>query len=557
MTRAIPARLRLDGAQRRHLARVAGGDAPADLELDGGRVLNVFTGRVAEATIAIAGGRVARVGPPREAQAREELGGAVVLPGLIDAHTHADMLCVPSAFLTEVARHGVTATVVDTSPLLAHLGDEAFVDVLDALRDAPTKALWSIRSSLDEGDRVADAQRLPHDRLRRLLERDDVVAGGEVIDWRDALAGDERIGGFLATATTLGARLDGHAPGASARSLAMMAALGVTSDHEAIDGDEVQRRVELGLWTMLRHSSLRPDAEGLAHAVVARGLETRRMLLTSDGVLPVQLVRDGHLDETLRRAINGGIDPVEAVRMATLHPATYLGLDGHLGAVAPGRCADLVLVEDLADPRPARVMHDGGWLGAPAGEDPVGWHAFGVPLAPLRLRADELRDRCHAAPPLRRQGPFARLHPGAGRGRTLAVLAARDGSWTTATTLHGLDVEGVASTFTGSGDVLLLGRDADALLAAHAAVAAAGGGMAGGGVTVPMPVFGHLSPAPLPELAAQLAALEHATGLPEHPPFGYLTTFLTLPALPGVCLTPKGLFDVRAGSVLAAPEPIG
>jgi adenine deaminase len=140
------------------------------------------------------------------------------------------------------------------------------------------------------------------------------------------------------------------------------------------------------------------------------------------------------------------------------------------------------------------------------------------------------------------------------RGAALAMLVARDGSWTTAATLHGLDLEGVASTYTGSGDVLLLGRDPEAMLAAHARVAASGGGMAGGGVGVAMPIFGTLSSEPLPRLAEALAAFEHANDVPSDPPFAYLTTFLTLPALPAVCLTPAGLVDVRAGTVLAPPH---
>jgi adenine deaminase len=550
----LPHRLRLSASARRRLASVAGGNAPADLELDGARVLNVFSGRVEPASIAIAEGRVARVGPPGEAHAREDLGGALVIPGLIDPHTHVDMLCVPHAFLVEVARHGVTAVVGDTVMLQTFLEEHETLAGLAALRDLPAKALWGLRSSLDEGDTAVDAVRLPLERLERLLGGDDVVTAGEVIAWRDAIAGDERIGGFLAAVTDAGMRLDGHAPGASARSLAMMTALGITSDHEAIDGDDVQRRVELGLWTMLRHSSMRPDAEALARAVVERGLDTRRMLLTADGVLPIQLVRDGHVDETLRRVIAGGVDPVEAVRMATLHPATYLGLDAHLGSVAPGRCADLVLVDDVQDPRARRVMVDGRWLEdieSPAGPD---WSAHTQPIAPLRLTAEQLRERCHEAPPLRRHGAFARLEPGGERGGTLAMLAARDGRWTTATTLHGLDLEGVASTYTGSGDVLLLGRDPEAMLAAHARVAAYGGGMAGGGVGVAMPIFGTLSAEPLPRLAEALASFECANGVPGDPPFAYLTIFLTLPALPAVCLTPAGLVDVRAGTVLAPPH---
>jgi adenine deaminase len=448
----------------------------------------------------------------------------------------------------------VTTVVGDTVMFETYLDDDAVLAGFAALRTTPAKALWGLRSSLDDGNTSADAERLPLERLARLFADDDVISAGEVVAWRDAIAGDERVGGFMAAATDAGARLDGHAPGASRRSLAMMTALGVTSDHEAIDGDEVQRRVELGLWTMLRHSSLRPDAEALAQAVVERGLDTRRMLLTADGVLPIQLVRDGHVDETLRRVIAGGIEPFEAVRMATLHSATYLGLDAHLGSIAPGRCADLVLVDD--DFRPLRVMADGRWLDeieAPPGPD---WSAHTTLIAPLNLSAEQLRARCEDAPPLRRHGAFARLEPGGARGDTLALLAARDGTWTTATTLHGLDLEGVASSYTGSGDILLLGRDPDPMLTAHAQVASYGGGMAGAGTGVPMPIFGSLSSEPLPRLAHQLTTFEAANHVPSDPPFAYLTKFLTLPALPAVFITPAGIVDLRTTRVLKGARPL-
>jgi adenine deaminase len=539
----------MSSAARSRLARVAGGDAPGDLELTGGRVLNVFSGRIETASILIAEGRVARVGEGGDAHAREDLGGALVIPGLIDPHTHVDMLCVPRAFLIEVARHGVTAIVGDTVMLQTFLDDEQALAGFATLGELPAKAMWGLRSSLDDGDTAADAVRLPLGRLARMLSADGMVAAGEVVAWREAIAGDARLGGFLAAATDAGMRLDGHAPGASRRSLAMMTALGITSDHEAIGGDELQRRVELGLWTMLRHSSLRPDAELLARAVVERGLDTRRMLLTADGVLPIGLVRDGHVDETLRRVIAGGIDPVEAVRMATLHPATYLGLDAHIGSLAAGRCADLVLVDERH--RPLRVMADGRWLESIEPLPGPDWSAHTSPIAPVRLRADELRARCSDAPPLRLHGAFARLEPSGERGGTLAVLVARDGTWTTATTLHGLELEGVASSYTGSGDVLLLGRDPDAMLTAHAQVAACGGGMAGSGTVVPLPIFGSLSPEPLPRLADQLSTFEAANHVPSDPPFAYLTKFLTLPALPGVFITPAGIVDLRAGTTLA------
>lgn len=536
------------------------GEEPADLLLTGARVLNVFTGQIRPAAVAIAAGRIAAVDTEsRSARQRHDLEGALIVPGLIDAHCHADMLCTPSDFLEAVALRGTTTVVLDTVTLTTHLDDAAMGAVMDGLATAATKVLWGLRATGDAGTATGDAQTLPLARLRALLRRDDVSGAGELTGWRAVLEGDRRLAGFLAEVADAGLRIDGHAPGASARTLAQQVALGITSDHEAIDGDELERRVALGLWTMLRHSSLRPDGVTLGRAVAELGLETRRLLLTCDGVLPPELAHRGHLDETVRRVVEGGIDAVEAVRMATLHPATYLGLDAHLGAVAPGRCADLVVTDDLADLRARRVMADGRWVtpGSASG-GALDWAAMKLPITLGKLGADVLERLCESAPPLKLHGVLARRAPAAARAGRAALLAlvARDGSWAVGTTIDDIDVRGVASTFTGSRDVLLVGRDPGAMLGAYAEVVRLGGGMACPGASIALPTFGHLRPGPIDRLAAELEAFDRAAGVPAWPPFAYLTTFLSLPGLPGVCLTPDGLTDVRSGERLAAPTPL-
>ena len=555
----LPHRLRTVPAVRGRLARVAGGLEPADLLLRGARVLNVFTSDVGVGDVAIAAGRIAAVGAPVPAARTVDLDGALVVPGLIDPHAHADMLCVPSAFLAAVASRGTTCVVLDTATLTARLDDARLGPILDALQTAATKVLWALRPTGD-GDRAdEDAADLPLERLRGLLDRDDVAGAGELTGWRRALDGDERLLAYLSEVADAGLRVDGHAPGASARTLAQQVALGVTSDHEAIDGAELERRVRLGLWSMLRHSSLRPDGAVLGRAVADRGLDTRRMLITADGVLPRDLVGAGHVDEGVRQVVAGGVPATEAIRMATLHAATYLGLDAHLGSLAPGRCADLVVLDGPLDAcRPARVMTDGTWVDARAAgaADGIDWRALTVPIGPARLDAARLAALGAAGPVLRMHGAFARHDPGVGPGPTLLALVARDGRWVVATTVHGLELEAVASTFTGSGDVLLIGHDPAALLTAHAEVVRLGGGMSGPGARVALPVLGHLAAGPVDALARELAAFDAATGVPDWPPFGYLTTFLTLPGLPGVCVTPHGVYDVRHAAVLAAPTPL-
>jgi adenine deaminase len=144
------------------------------------------------------------------------------------------------------------------------------------------------------------------------------------------------------------------------------------------------------------------------------------------------------------------------------------------------------------------------------------------------------------------RGVIARLDDAAA-GLTYVALVARDGRGVTGTTTRDLDVAAVATSVTADMDVLLVGRDPEALVAAYRRVVALGGGLVCPGAEVAMPTFGHLSPLPVPELAARIRVFDRVAGLPEGPPpFTYRSMFLTLPALPGICLTAEGLLDVRA-----------
>ena len=553
--RRLPPRLELSLARRHRLLQVAAGAEPADLAVTGGRVLNVFTGALSRAAIGIAEGRIAWVrdepGPARE---RLDAGGASIVPGLIDAHTHVDIMCTPSAFAAAAVCFGTTAAVADTYTLSRYLDDERLAGVLDALEAAPLKLLWGVSA----GDIAVDPARLPAARLNALMRRPDASGAGELTSWRALLDGDARLAEFIGATVNAGLRVDGHLPGASRATLASMSAAGVTSDHEAIDGEELAARVEIGLWAMLRHSTLRADGVALGRAVRERGLPTGRLLLTADGLLPQDLAR-GHLDRVIRAVVEGGVDPVDAVRMATLNPATYLGLDAHLGSLAPGRCADLVLVDDLERFHVASVLCDGTPVSAgEACGDPVDWDAWRVEFAQAGLTPERIVSACEQAPSLSLRGVIARVAHDAGDGPpTYLALVSRDGSRITGATTRDFELDAYATSYTGSRDVFLAGRDPAGLVEAYRRVVRSGGGVASAHAQVALPTFGHLRAGGVGALARDLEAFERQAGVPERwPPITYTAMFLSLPALPGVALTPDGVLDVRSGALLAPSQAL-
>jgi adenine deaminase len=539
--------------QRAALSRVAAGRESAELALTGAAVLNVFTGAVTHLVVGIAQGRIAWVraegGPARE---RLDLDGATLVPGLIDPHCHVDLMYTPSAFAQEAVAHGTTLVVADLATLSTYLDDPALASTLDALASAPLKFLWGARC--DAPDRAAVA------RLRWLLARPDVAGSGELTAWPQLLAGEEGALNYVCTVIDARLRVDGHLPGASAATLARAAAGGVSSDHEAISGEELYDRIATGLWAIVRHSSLRPDGAALGAAIARAGMPTGRVMLTADGLLAPDLVL-GHVDRVVRAVTAGGVAPAEAVRMATLNPATYLGLDAHVGSLAPGRCADVLAVDDLDNFMPVGVLCDGRPVqdGALAGA-PLDWDALRLPISAGKVTAEAIVDVCSAAPPVRIDGVIARLandRSAGGAAATLIALVTRDGQWITGTTTDDLAIRALATTYTGSCDVLLLGRDPVAMAAAYRRVVQLGGGLATPGAEVALPTFGHIRPGSVPELARELEAFERTAGLPsEGPPFTYLSLFLTLPALPGVALTADGLTDVRSGERLSAARSL-
>jgi adenine deaminase len=557
----LPVRLRLNRAARARLLAVAAGEREADLAIRGGRILNVFTGEVVAADVGVAEGRIAWIGlegaPARDAI---DADGAILVPGLIDAHGHADILTTPASFAREVVGHGTTAMVTDTFNMLRWLAPCDVRRFLEGQAEATLKFLWAIAP--DRTTFTFDEPLRPDPQVvRRLMEElPGVVGSGELTTWPQLLAGEERIERFVEQTVDHGLRVDGHLAGASRRTLERVVAAGVTSDHEAISGPELADRLSLGLWSMVRQSSLRPDAAVIGEFLAESDLPLNRVLVTTDGTDPEDLL-EGHLDAAVRVLIAAGLKPVEAVRMATINPATYLGLDAHLGSVTPGRCADLVAIETLEEFRPRMVIADG----RPVTPETVSGGS--APWQSLRLRfrrADlgpaALMEICERGPVLRLSSVIARPAP-EHELRTepwhYAALIRRDGSAVTGARILGLRSGDLASSHTGYRDVLLLGRNPDAMLRAYARVVDVGGGLATPDALLELPVLGACSDQPVTEIAARSREItKSAAWGPDQAPLKWVTLFLTEAVMPGWALTPDGVIDVRAAELTSRAVPV-
>lgn len=357
---------------------VATGRVPADLVLRNGRIVNVLSCEVHEGDVAIADDRIVGLGR-YEGREVVDLRGQYVCPGFIDGHVHIEssMLNVPEFARTVVAR-GTTAVVADPHEIANVLGAEGIRFMLSASKYCPIYVYMMASSCVPASRFESAGAELSALDIETLLRDPWVLGLAEMMNYPGVVAGDAEC---LDKLTVAGGRpIDGHAPGLTGRALCAYVSTGVGSDHECTTLAEAHEKLRLGLHIMIREGSQAKNLEALLPLVKPDTVD--RFLFVTDDITVDDLLEHGHLDHLIRRAIRGGINPLHAVKMATLNSARYFRLS-HLGAVAPGRLACLAILEDLDQCRVTRVYH-AGRLAAVEG---VAVEQEAPPRKPLVLRS--------------------------------------------------------------------------------------------------------------------------------------------------------------------------
>ena len=558
--------------------RAARGDDPADLVLKGGRVVNVFDGTVRTADVAVQDGFVAGVGSGYEGRETFDVRGMWIAPGLLEAHMHIESsMLTPPRLAAALLPHGTTAMVADPHEIANVMGLEGIRFLLEESRDLPFDTFFTAPSCVPATHLETSGARLEARDLSALLEEPRVLGLAELMNVPGLIHADP---GVLDKVALFRDRvLDGHAPGLTGRDLQAYAAAGIRSDHECTTVEEALEKVRAGLFVMIREGTSARNLEALLPAVTP---ETRdRFCFVSDDLHPQDILRRGHLDHMIRRAVEAGLDPVTAVRLASLNPARHFRLHDR-GAVAPGFRADLAVLSDLEAFAVERV-YKAGRIAAEQGR------AVGIPEGPSRERA---------AAPLE-VGPLVperfRIEDRGGRARVIRVVPGqihtglvlerpkvRDGMAVPDTdrdilTLavverhHGTGNLGLGlvqgfglregalagSVAHDSHNVIAVGTSESDLCLAVETLRDLGGGLAavrGGDVLarVPLPVGGLLSWEPIGVLVDRLDEVNRAAaslGCPLDDPFMVLS-FLALPVIPAVKLTDLGLVDVSRFSLV-------
>ncbi len=544
---------------------VARGDEPADLVVRGGTVLSVFTREWLEADVAIVDGFVAGVGE-YEGHETIDAAGRFVVPGFIDAHMHIEST---KLVVDELARLilplGTTAIVADPHEIANVLGTDG-VHWLHAASAGlqlevffmasscvPASAFESPRRPLELGD------------LEALMRRKRVLGLAEMMNFPGVIAGAEH---ELAKLGLEGAEhVDGHAPGVLGKELQAYAAAGIRSDHEMLTVEEGRERLRAGVWLLIREASMARNLQALLPLVAEYG--PSRIAFCTDDRDPEDIADNGHVNGMVRDAVAAGIDPADAIVMASFHPALWPRLTQH-GALAPGYVADLLLLPDLEqfvpelvlkrgkrieEPQPAAVPE---WVRQTVRLQPVSAADFAMPWDGGRARSIGLVADQIVTESLELEPRVVDRHIVSDPERDLVKLAVAERHLGTGriglglVSGSGLRRAALASTVAHDAhNLVVVGADDDDMAFAAQRLAELGGGIVvvDGGCVVaecPLPVAGLLSDQPLDVVVEQSRACNDAAqGLGWRGATPFLTlAFLALSVIPSLKLTDRGLVDV-------------
>jgi adenine deaminase len=549
----------------RHRLAVARGDAPADLVVRGGRVLSVFTKEWLETEVAIVDGVVAGLG---EYEGRETLdaSGKWVVPGFIDAHMHLESTkLLPDEFARLVLPLGTTAVVADPHELANVLGTDGVHWLLDACAGLPLDFYFMASSTIPASPFETPHRPLSPGDLESLLRRKRVLGLAEMMNFPGVIAADEAELAKLELARR--AHVDGHAPGLLGKQLNAYVAAGIGSDHEALTVEEGRERLRAGMWLLVREASMARNLRALLPLVAEYG--TDRIAFCTDDRDPEDIAENGHVNGMVRVAVETGVAPEDAVVMASHNAAAWHRL-WHLGAVAPGYRADLLLLPDLVQFEPSIVLKAGRPVGEVPHPEVPEWVKHSVRIHPVS--ADDFRipwtggsarvielvpdqvvtgsvveepaslDGAAVADPSRDLVKIAVVERHLGTGRV--GLGFLRGS--------GLERGALASTVAHDAhNIVVVGVSDEDMAFAVMRLAELGGGIVAveeGAVRaeLPLPVAGLLADAPLAEvIRSSLACNDAARTLGWSGATPFLTlSFLALSVIPHLKITDQGLVDV-------------
>ena len=539
------------------------------LVIKNANVVNVFTDEIVHADVAVYGDVIIGVGQ-YSGENEIDAGGAYLAPGFIDAHVHIESsMVIPSSFMKVIMPHGTTTVIADPHEI-ANVAGAAGIRAMYKLTDElPLRVLFMLPSCVPATPFEHSGAKLVAEDMEQFMHKSRILGLGEVMDANSVINCSQEM---LDKLRLFDKRpIDGHAPMLEGMGLNAYRVAGAFSDHECSTYEEVKQKLATGMNILLRIGSAANNMDGVLRRIAEEKLPTRNMMFCTDDKHIEDIRREGHINANARMAVAAGIDPIDAIKMASYNAARAYGIRG-VGAIAPGYKADMVLLEDLKDFKVKRVISR---FGLPY----TGEERLPSPLLPPQvfnsvrlpeISKDDLALKCHVSAPVIKMIPHQLVTelvyrdverdengcfiPSEGMVK-LAVIERHHATGSMAVgILEGLGIKhgAVASTVAHDSHNLVVAGDNDEdILMAIESLRECGGGysVVSRGVVLarlPLPIAGLMTAAPVNDvLEIQQALLDalYSLGAKRDSDPLIALSFMALPVIPAVKLTDEGLFD--------------
>ncbi len=539
------------------------------LVIKNANVVNVFTDEIVRADVAVYEDVIIGVGS-YSGENEIDAGGAYLAPGFIDAHVHIESsMVIPSSFMKVIMPHGTTTVIADPHEI-ANVAGAAGIRAMYKLTDElPLRVLFMLPSCVPATPFEHSGAKLVAEDMEQFMHKSRILGLGEVMDANSVINCSQEM---LDKLRLFDKRpIDGHAPMLEGMGLNAYRVAGAFSDHECSTYEEVKQKLATGMNILLRIGSAANNMDSVLRRIAKEKLPTRNMMFCTDDKHIEDIRREGHINANARMAVAAGIDPIDAIKMASYNAARAYGIRG-VGAIAPGYKADMVLLEDLKDFKVKQVI-------SRFGRPYTGEEQMPSPILPPQVfnsvRLPEISKydlalRCHVSAPVIKMIPHQLVTelvyrdverdengcfiPSEGMVK-LAVIERHHATGSMAVgILEGLGIKhgAVASTVAHDSHNLVVAGDNDEdMLMAIESLRDCGGGysVVSRGVVLarlPLPIAGLITAAPVNDvLEIQQALLDalYSLGAKRDSDPLIALSFMALPVIPAVKLTDEGLFD--------------
>jgi len=347
------------------LNAVAMGEKKADLILKNCSLVNVYSHEILPQTqIAIVNERIAYVGLDASHTLGSktiviDLQGKHVTPGFADSHIHIDQFVLPSELAKKSLLCGVTSLFSDPIDIVSVCGYRGFREFVKLTQNLPIRFFHVVPGGLPVDRKFSHGKTLSAIQEKTAIKLPNVLGLGEVFSWIKVTKRDSKTMKTLAMMLDNDCIINGHTAGASGKKLNAYVSSGILSCHEPVNFEQVLERLRLGMWIMIREGSIRRDLKEILPGVMNHKTNTERLMFCSDGIDPLDLSHYGHIDHCVRESIKLGLDPIDAITMASKNCFDYYNMGKDLGGIAPGKLADILVFDNLTTIIPNKVFVGG------------------------------------------------------------------------------------------------------------------------------------------------------------------------------------------------------